>query len=94
MDIEVKITFLEGREIEYDVCRFIQAIDKSMWIKYHYTSDRILETVYQYKDNSLTGIEYHYNEDGLFEACCHHVKNYVLRRDEDNVLRLEFPYAI
>lgn len=94
MDIEVKIMFLEGRGIEYDVCRFIQATDKSMWIKYHYTGGGILELVYQYREKSLTGIEYHYSEDGMFEACCHHVKNYVLRRDENNVLRLEFPYAI
>ncbi len=68
----------------------IRAVNNKMTIFFYYTEARILASVFQFKNRRLVNYEYHYNENGTFNTCINRSRRYILRRDDVDVIRLDF----
>jgi hypothetical protein len=86
MDIEVRIRKIMD-ELPY---YYINAVNKSMSRYYYYSESDILTNIYNFRNRKLVDQEYHYNEDGTFNTCVNRGGRYVLRKEENDIMYIDF----
>lgn len=87
MDLEVLIRKTTVNTMFY---YDIRTVDRKKILLHLYTESGILFIVNQCKNGGSPNQEYIYNDDGTFLSCINDSQCYVLRRDDADIIRLDF----